>query len=171
MLLQTVFVVQASVVGESSFKTKKRDRGDNFIQKHTHDFFCHFPGSHWLSDDAEMSPRKPAGIQKLPNVLPHTKHVTRTHTTVLWPFFQGDPGQPVPEENFWTLWCKGRLMEADTPTIWMGDTPSGLTSAHLQHPILHPSLVCRLDALPVAQPTASKHWRQACYCAKSHSSD
>jgi len=23
----------------------------------------------------------------------------------------------VPEENFWTLWCKGRLTEADTPTI------------------------------------------------------
>jgi len=22
----------------------------------------------------------------------------------------------VPEENFWTLWCKGRLTEADTPT-------------------------------------------------------
>jgi len=24
------------------------------------------------------------------------------------------PGEPVPEENFWTLWCKGRLTEADT---------------------------------------------------------
>jgi len=23
----------------------------------------------------------------------------------------------VPEENFWTLWCKGRLTEANTPTI------------------------------------------------------
>jgi len=40
----------------------------------------------------------------------------------------------VPEENFWTLWCKRRLTEADTPTIWLGDTPSGLTSAHLHHP-------------------------------------
>jgi len=40
----------------------------------------------------------------------------------------------VPEENFWTLWCKGRLTEADTPTIWLGATPSGLTSAHLHHP-------------------------------------
>jgi len=28
-----------------------------------------------------------------------------------------------------TLWCKGRLTEADTPTIWLGATPSGLTSA------------------------------------------
>jgi len=39
----------------------------------------------------------------------------------------------VPEENFWTLWCKGRLTEADTPTIRQGATPSGLTSAHLHH--------------------------------------
>jgi len=40
----------------------------------------------------------------------------------------------VPEENFWTLWCKGRLTEADTLTIRLGATPSGLTSAHLHHP-------------------------------------
>jgi len=41
----------------------------------------------------------------------------------------------VPEENFWTLWCKGRLTEADTQTIRLGATPSGLTSAHLHHPL------------------------------------
>jgi len=23
-------------------------------------------------------------------------------TTALWPFFRGHPGEPVPEENFWT---------------------------------------------------------------------
>jgi len=39
----------------------------------------------------------------------------------------------VPEENFWTLWCKGRLTEADTQTIRLGATPSGLTSVHLHH--------------------------------------
>jgi len=48
--------------------------------------------------------------------------------------FRDHPGQPVPDENFWTLWCKGRLTEADTPTIRLGATPSGLTSAHLHHP-------------------------------------
>jgi len=31
---------------------------------------------------------------------------THTHTTVLRPFFWDHPGEPVPEENFWTLWCK-----------------------------------------------------------------
>jgi len=55
-------------------------------------------------------------------------------TTVLRPFFQDHPGEPVPEENFWTLWCRGRLTEADTLTIWLSATPSGLTSAHLHHP-------------------------------------
>jgi len=37
-----------------------------------------------------------------------------TTTTVLRPFFRNHPGEPVPEENFWTLWCKGRLTEVDT---------------------------------------------------------
>jgi len=36
--------------------------------------------------------------------------------------------EPVPEESFWTLWCKGRLTDADTPTSRLGVTPSGLTS-------------------------------------------
>jgi len=57
-------------------------------------------------------------------------------TTVLRPFFWDHPGEPVPEENFWTLWCKGRLTEADTPTIGLGTSPSGLTSAHLHDPPL-----------------------------------
>jgi len=53
------------------------------------------------------------------------------HTTILRPFFRDHPGEPVPEENFWTPWCKGRLTEADTPTSWLGATPYGATSDHL----------------------------------------
>jgi len=64
-----------------------------------------------------------------------TGHKPYHHTTtVLQPFFRDHPGELVPEENFWTLWCKGRLTEADTPTTQLGTTPSGLTSAHLHHP-------------------------------------
>jgi len=59
---------------------------------------------------------------------------TNTHTTVLRPFFWDHPGEPVPERNLWTLRCRGRLTEADTMTIRLGATPSGLTSAHLHHP-------------------------------------
>jgi len=75
-------------------------------------------------------------------------------TTVLWPFFPDYPGELVPDENFWTLWRKGRFTEADTPTIWLGTTPFRLTSAHLHHP---PHIFYRPDALPAAQPTVSKH--------------
>jgi len=78
-------------------------------------------------------------------------------TTILPPFFRDHPGETVPEENFWTLWCKGRLTEADTLTIWLGATPSRLTSANLHHP---PIFFYGPDAIPATQPTASKHWRQ-----------
>jgi len=55
--------------------------------------------------------------QKL--LLRHTTTVHHHHTsTVLWPCFRDHPGEPVPEENLWTLWCKGRLTKADTPSDW-----------------------------------------------------
>jgi len=40
----------------------------------------------------------------------------------------------MPEKNFWTLWCNGRLTEANALTIRLDATPSGLTSAHLHYP-------------------------------------
>jgi len=67
--------------------------------------------------------------------------------------FRDHPGEPVPEENYWALWYKGRLAEADTLTILLGATSSGLTSAYLHHP----PYFYRPHALPAAQPTASKH--------------
>jgi len=80
--------------------------------------------------------------------------MTHTHTHNLFlALFRDYPGEPVPDENFWTLWCKGRLTQADTPTIRLGATPSGLSSAHLHHP----HCFYRPDALPAAQPTVSKH--------------
>jgi len=57
----------------------------------------------------------------MPNTAPHATTVITT--TASRPFFRDHPGEPVPEENFWTLWCKGRLTEADTPI-----NPSGLHS-------------------------------------------
>ena len=40
--------------------------------------------------------------------------------TVLWPYFWDHPGEPVPEENFWTLWCKGRLKAKFHYASWFG---------------------------------------------------
>jgi len=65
-----------------------------------------------------------------------SKLTHHTHHNRFTAFFRDHPGKPVPEENFWTSWCKGRLTEADILTIRLGATPSGLTSAHLHHP--HP---------------------------------
>jgi len=87
-------------------------------------------------------------------VTQNTKNTKITQTTtVLRSYFRDHPGEPVPEENFWTLWCKGRLTEVDTPTIQLGATPSGLSSAYLHHP----PIFYRPDALPDTQPTVSKH--------------
>jgi len=52
---------------------------------------------------------------------------THTHTHKRLTAFQffwdrPGPGELVPEENFWTLWCKGTLTDADTPTIRLGTT-------------------------------------------------
>ena len=58
----------------------------------------------------------------------------------------------MPQENFWTLWCKGRLTKADTPTIRLGATPSGLTSVHLHHP---PIFTGRMPFLPPNQQCQS----------------
>jgi len=78
---------------------------------------------------------------------------TTPHHNCFMALFPDHPGEPVPEEKFWTLWRKGRLTEADTLTIQLGTTLSGLTSAHLHYsPIFY-----RPDALPAAQPTVSKH--------------
>ena len=75
-------------------------------------------------------------------------------TTILWPFFRDHSREPVPEESFWTLQCKGRLTEAETLTIQLG-APSGLTSTPPPSPIFY-----RPDAIPATQPTVSKHLRQ-----------
>jgi len=48
----------------------------------------------------------------LPPGAENASYATDYHTpttTVLRPFFQDHPGEPVPEENLWTLWHKGRL--------------------------------------------------------------
>jgi len=35
------------------------------------------------------------------------------------PFFRDHPGEPVPEENFWTSWCKGRSRrQTHRPSGW-----------------------------------------------------
>jgi len=54
-----------------------------------------------LDDDAHCHPihvRRQCGLMSDYFNDHHT-----TTTTLLWPFFRAHPGEPVPEENFWTL--------------------------------------------------------------------
>jgi len=97
---------------------------------HTCDWSYHCAKLSYKTQHRKVLMNSPLINQKIINA----QMLSITTTTVSRPFFRDHPGEPVPEENFWTLWCKGRLREADTPTIWLGATPSGLTSAHLHHP-------------------------------------
>jgi len=46
------------------------------------------------------------------------------NTTILRPFFQDHLVERVPEEIFWTFMMPEKITEADTPTTWVGATPS-----------------------------------------------
>jgi len=83
-------------------------------------------------------------------ILQDMNSTTTTTTTVLRPFFRDHPNELVPGENFWTLWCNGRLTEADTPTIQLAATPSRLCSSHLHHPHVFLQSGC-----PSCRPTNS----------------
>jgi len=50
---------------------------------------------------------------------------------------------------------QGKIMEAEVPTVRVGATPTGLTAPPPPQPL---KVFYRPDALPAAQPTASKHW-------------
>ena len=43
-------------------------------------------------------------------------YIHTTHHDCFTALLQDHPGEPVPKENFWTIWCKGRLTKADRPT-------------------------------------------------------
>ena len=75
--------------------------------------------SHACAEHVEMKTVATYDIVNCPQM-----HLPHNHTTtVLRPFFRDHLGGPVPEENFWTLWCRGRLTEADIQTIWTNQCP------------------------------------------------
>jgi len=53
---------------------------------------------------------------------------------------------------------QGKIMEAEVPTVRVGAIPTGLTAPPPPQP--PPKVFYRPDALPAAQPTASKHYYQ-----------
>jgi len=95
---------------------------------------------YWTTRTNQQLCHQPAEITRITSAEDVSlRHITwDNHTTPhhyrFMALFPDHLGEPVPEENFWTLRCKGRLTEGNTPTILLGATPSGLTSAHLHHP-------------------------------------
>ena len=69
-------------------------------------------------------------------------------TTILRPFFRDHPGELVPEENFSTVWCKGRLTEADI------NHPAGRHSIRTNQCQLPPSPLLQAGC-PSCHPTNS----------------
>jgi len=70
-------------------------------------------------------------------------------TTVLRPFFQDHPGEPAPEENFWTSWCKGRLIRGRHT-----DHPAGRHSIRTNQ-CPPPSPIFLQSECPSCRPTIS----------------
>jgi len=69
-------------------------------------------------------------------------------TTILRPFFRDHPGELVPEENFSTVWCKGRLTDADI------NHPAGRHSIRTNQCQLPPSPLLQAGC-PSCHPTNS----------------
>jgi len=118
--------------------------------------------SRCMTRSVHIRPRQNDGSTYSSYINQMTTLSTTTHhtTTVLRPFFRDHPRELVPEENFWTSWCKGRLIEADTPTIRLGDTPSGISSAHLYHPpIFFTGWMPFLSPNQQCQSTEGNNWQ------------
>jgi len=63
-------------------------------------------------------------------------------------------GQYQKKQLLWIFMEQVRIMEAEAPTVRVGATPTGLMAPHPHNPS---KVFYRPDALPAAQPTASKH--------------
>jgi len=97
-------------------------------------------------DTVGLAPGRTFGLK----IRMHTLTHTHTHTQPFYSLFRDHPGEPVPEENFWSLWCKGRLTEADTPTIRLGATPSGLPAPTSTRPTSFSQIFPTIDSLPAS---------------------
>jgi len=111
-----------------------------------------------LKRDVKLQPtnlkqmkRQIASVCKFVIVATNISYHHNRFTALFW----DHPGEPVPEENFWTLWCKGRLTEADR------DHLAGRHSVQTNQcppPPSPPFFTGWMSFLPPSQQ--SKHWRQ-----------
>ena len=81
---------------------------------------------------------------------------THTHTHTLCPELPGWAGT----RKVKPIWILLKQETVSGSGISWATCKSAPRSRHITKPALHHSVFYRLDALPAAQPTVSKHWRQ-----------
>jgi len=98
--------------------------------------------------------------QKTTGLIRFTHTHTHTHTHLM-ALFRDYPGEPVPERlnQSGFHWSK-RQWEAVASAGLLGHMQVCTSLQTDNRPASHHSVFYRPDALPAAQPTASKHWRQ-----------
>ena len=81
----------------------------------------------------------------------HARTHTHTHTHAEWPFVRDRKVKPI--------WILLKQETVSGSGISWAICKSAPRSGQITIPATHHSFFYRLDALPAAQPTASKHWR------------
>jgi len=90
--------------------------------------------------------------------LPFNLAHTHTHTSIYGPldFVQDYPGEPVPKP----VWILLKQETVSGNGISWAMCKSAPCPRQITMPAPHHSVFYKPDAIPAAQPTASKHWRQ-----------
>jgi len=130
---------------------------DLCLQRHRSRAFHLQPARSLASYHAQPSDNEPRSLTRNTHTHTHTPSHAHRHNRFT-ALFSGPPGSAGVRRELLDFMVQrkiNRMSETDTLTIRPGATPSGLSSAHLHHPPFY-----RPDALPAAQPTVSKHWRQ-----------
>ena len=116
------------------------------------------PHGPWLSQ--QCSPLQPFMCAILYhssfNMLSDTILHTQTHLTALFPGLPGWAGT----RKVKPIWISLKQETVSGSGISWAICKSAPCSRQITTPAPHHSVFYRLDALPAAQPTASKHWRQ-----------
>ena len=93
-------------------------------------------------------------------------HPPSIHTPISRPFFQDYPGEPVPgTRKAIPIWVLLKQETVSGSGINWAICKSAPRSRQITMPAPHHSGFYSPDALPAAQPTASKHWRHPVSCA------
>jgi len=136
-----------------------RNKSQPSVQPH------HLPSVYTAHDPSSVVPCRcelsPASLQQSNSKLGHLTAVSNTHThihTCLTALFPGLPGWAC-TRKVKPIWILVKQETVSGRGISWTICKSAPRSRQITMPAPHHSVFYRPDALPAAQPTASKHWR------------